>query len=156
MPPTALFALTALAGTIGIASSAFIMMEFHAAHKTSCQMKTLRKNVLVAFCLYFSVADTDAAFISSKLPNDLDTWRVPGSVGEEEKIWIPLNAVFRKAGLTLWPVKYIIFSLQDSQSEFPRVSGFAYVTSSRGERGEIGTARALTAYNMHVRVLPCR
>lgn len=66
-----------------------------------------------------------------KLPNDLDTWRVPGNCqADEDGIWMPLDAVFRDGGLAPWPV-VLDCMLKSPNGDFPLASGFAYVPSVR-------------------------
>ena len=39
----------------------------------------------------------------TKLPTNLDVWRMPGDAEAEEQIWRNLDGLFRDGGFALWP-----------------------------------------------------
>jgi hypothetical protein len=69
-----------------------------------------------------------------------------------KRIWEPLNAVFREAGLTPWPVDFP--SMLKSPTEFVLSSGFGYAILSKGVEGR-GGARWLGWLMYPVRILHC-
>jgi hypothetical protein len=96
---------------------------------------------------FFHIAD---ALYLPKLPNDLDTWRVPGIRHEDElRIWAPLYRIFRKGGMDMWPVAFE--SMQKSPNlDFPVPNGYAYVSSSRRAGDGVGTASKIRNFNYPV------
>ena len=85
-----------------------------------------------------------------QLPQDLDTWRMPGTTYEdEEKIWQDLDQVFRDAGYILWPWRFCS-TLVTPGKTIPLSSGFGYATPTRGisnEKSIAGTIKHLQHFD---------
>ena len=81
---------------------------------------------------------------------------MPGDSHEaEEKIWEDLDRVFRDAGYELWQHAFLSTIVSPGKT-YPRSSGFAYATPTRGienEKHPAGTARRLRRFDYIVRLL---
>ena len=88
---------------------------------------------------------------NKQLPSNLNRWRLPGSVEDEEQIWRDLEEVFRDAGVT------------DSESRFGQMlsyppsgalvertqglsSGFGHAIPTRTDPGKMGTVGNLLQF----------
>jgi hypothetical protein len=81
---------------------------------------------------------------------------MPGDTHEaEEKIWEDLDQVFRDGGYVLWQHAFASRILSPGKT-YPRSSGFAYATPTRGiegNQGRAGTAQLLRQFEYIVRPL---
>ncbi|KAF8964364.1 kinase-like domain-containing protein [Flammula alnicola] len=90
--------------------------------------------------------------LRQKLPENLDTWRMPGESEEaEEQIWIDLEEVFHKAGFTLWPHAFGPV-LRTPGNTYPLSSGYGYATPARTnydqtQSGAVGRLRRFDYIN---------
>ena len=75
---------------------------------------------------------------------------MPGNTNEaEEKIWEDLDQVFRDGGYVPWQHAFLSTIVSPSKT-YPRSSGFAYATSTRGIENEddpAGTVRRLRQFD---------
>ncbi|KAF8815276.1 hypothetical protein BYT27DRAFT_6735503 [Phlegmacium glaucopus] len=88
--------------------------------------------------------------IRRKLPDNLDTWRIPGNTWEEEwQIWTDLTEVFRDAGYTLWRNAFnAVLVHPGDEDSYPSSSGFGYATPFRGDAiNSPGTVRRLRRFD---------
>ncbi|KIM74717.1 hypothetical protein PILCRDRAFT_695592 [Piloderma croceum F 1598] len=101
---------------------------------------------------YLLWRDIAARNIRRQLPDNLDSWRIPGRRHKDEvRIWEPLYKVFRRGGLALWPVAFES-TVEAPNEGFPLANGYAYASSNRGVADGIGAASRLR-YFMYANAL---
>ena len=128
--PTAIFTLLA----------SYALWESHAPHK-----KRQRLRQTVGFILLVSRSPPDHRS-NNQLPDNIESWRIPGSYAAHEQIWLNLDKVFRDAGFMLWPNAFsFVLRIADHASS----SGFGYTIPSRGREGG-GLLKMLRQFNYHV------
>ena len=86
---------------------------------------------------------------NKQLPNNLEGWRQPGIVEEEEKIWRSLDEVFRDAGFTLWTRAFLSI-FRSPGGTYPLSSGFGYAIPTRLDPNQIGTVGRLRRFQFPV------
>ena len=145
-----------LVGTcIATAMVAAVMVTYYTVQKRNSphqEKQSVRQKVRTIFLFGF-LADDSLFHLHLQLPNDLDTWRMPGnSTQAEEQIWQDLDEVFRDRGFTLWPNAFYS-TLSSPGLTYPLSSGFSYATPSRGIIGGVGTVQRLCRFDYLVRLL---
>ena len=82
-----------------------------------------------------------------QLPSNLEIWRQPGIVEEEEKIWRHLDLFFSDAGFTLWPRAYFSVFMSPDRT-YPMSSGFGYARTD--DPDEVGRVSMLQVFEFPV------
>ena len=80
-----------------------------------------------------------------KLPTNLDGWRQPGTVNDEEQIWRYLDEVLRDAGFTLWTRAFSCVFRSPGRT-YPLLSGFGYAIHTRTDANQIATVGMLRRF----------
>ena len=79
-----------------------------------------------------------------QLPSNLDDWRVPGSMEEDEaRIWRSLDEVLGDAGFTLWTHSYAC-NFRSPDGTYPLSSGFGYARTDDAD--QIGSVSRLRRF----------
>ena len=84
---------------------------------------------------------------NKQLPNNLEGWRQPGIVEEEEKIWRSLDEVFRDAGFTLW-TRVFLSIFRSPGRTYPLSSGFGYARTD--DPDQVGSVKMLQRFQFPV------
>ena len=82
---------------------------------------------------------------NKQLPTNLDRWRQPGTVEDEEQIWRYLDEALHDAGFTLWRRAFASVFGSPGRT-YPLSSGFGYAIPTRTGANEVGSVRMLRQF----------
>ena len=133
-----------IATTIFTILASYALWESHSPNK---RKQHLREHVECK--IHFYSNRSLIAGYNKQLPSNLERWRRPGIVEDEEQIWKYLDEVFRDAGFTLWTRAF--FSIFRSPGlTYPSSSGFGYAIPTRIDSNQLGSVGRLRQFQFPV------